>query len=54
MKSGQIVELIMKDGDRAIGYYQYVENRVIFLSPFSHGLSQWGTLKSDIKEIKEL
>lgn len=54
MKQGQVVELILKDGDRAVGYYQCTENRVVFLSPFSHGLSQWGTMKSDIKEIKEL
>lgn len=54
MTQGQIVELILKDGDRAVGYYQYTENRVVFLSPFSHGLSQWGTLKSDILKIVEL
>lgn len=54
MKQNDIVELILKDGDRAVGYYQYTERGTVFLSPFSHGMSSWGTLKEDIKLIKKL
>lgn len=54
MKQNDRVELILKDGDKAIGYYQYTERGTIFLSPFSHGMQSWGTMKEDIKEIREV
>lgn len=51
---GKIVEITLKDGDTAIGYWQYKERGTVFISVFSHGMSSFGILTEDIKKITEL
>ncbi len=53
MKIGDPVELKLKDGDRIVGYFQYKENKTVFLSPFSNSQMVFGTSAGDIKKIKE-
>jgi len=42
--------LKLKNGISIIGYYQYTENRIVFLSTDSEGNYHFGTHKSDIQE----
>lgn len=53
MIQGAKVELILEDG-RMLGYYQYVENKTMFISMDYSGMYSVGILKSDIKKIIEL
>lgn len=52
MTPGKIVELIMKDGDRAIGYYQYRLKGGIVISTFSNGMTSFTVSHKDIKKIE--
>lgn len=48
------IEILLKDGDKIIGYYQYKENRQVFISPYSTGNYVFGVPSKDIKEIRSL
>lgn len=50
MTQGEPYILKLKNGVSIIGYYQYTENRIIFLSTDSEGNYSFGTHKSDIQE----
>lgn len=54
MKHGEIVKLVLKDGDCLVGYFQYKDRGTIFVAPYSNGMYAIGTMSEDIKTIVEL
>ena len=54
MRPGQIVELILKNGTRVVGYYQHTEKGNLNLSMDFKGNYSWDIVKKDIKETIEL
>lgn len=53
MKEGDKIKVIYKN-KQITGYFQYIENNVLFISSNIDGMYSIGIMKEDIKEIKEV